>query len=80
MSVRFWRLAAIGAAIAGWALMFAWTVWAILLFPFAGFLWWLGSRVRRSDQATLRGLLYQIPEYEDLLDRFPDADILREGT
>jgi len=71
-------VAAIVSPIVGWALLFALSAWAALLIPFGGLLWLLRRAIYRQHQSTLRTLFRRVPQYDELLKRYPDAEFARE--
>jgi len=77
--VPVFRTAELGAALAGWALLFAWSAWAGLLLPAAGVLWLMERRARRRRQSAIQGVLRQVPVYGELFDRYTDAEVFQAG-
>jgi hypothetical protein len=72
--IPIFRVLAVANLAAGFIFL-AWSIWAALLLPLAGLLWWGQKLCIRRQQRAFKAVLRQVPIYARLLERYPEAQI-----
>jgi hypothetical protein len=74
--VGFLYLLALAPLACGLIVARLWSAWGLALLPLSVVFWWAGGAARRRQQAAIKEVLRREPVYEELLDRYPQAQVV----
>ncbi|HKB03460.1 MAG TPA: hypothetical protein VKD90_14655 [Gemmataceae bacterium] len=74
--VGFLYLLALVPLVCGLIVARFWSAWGLALLLLSVVFWWSGRAARRRQQAAIKEVLRGAPVYEELLDRYPQAQVV----